>query len=41
MSDYVEVLQTIVDTIKTLVGSNNPWTDDLNNKWIGKLETDI
>lgn len=39
--DYVDVLQHVVDTMKTLNGTTNPWTDDLNNKWISKLHLSI
>ena len=35
--DYVEVLQVVVDGMRPLVGTNSPWTDDLNNKWISEL----
>ena len=31
----------VVDTMKTLNGTTNPWTDDLNNKWISKLHLSI
>jgi hypothetical protein len=35
--DYLDVLQTLMDTMRTMVGTTNPWTDDLNSKWIGEI----
>ena len=37
MKEYGPVLQTMFPEIKQMIGTSNPWTQDLQDNWIGEL----
>lgn len=37
MNDYVIPLQKTMQTVKSYIGTNKTWTDDVHQNWISKI----